>query len=211
MKIKYKSDNQLVIRDDKKEFSFLDLANLDYKLEGNPKHYWVLYLCHQLIDERIEFVLGTTYYPSGNHAELYFGYFLNDINKRILKFNEDGTIRKDSIFLFNPRNCRAEPCSYTFVPQNVKVEDYLNIRDKYYTSYDKKETIRNNFLGDNIIEDYIYFNNRYCNLLNYYCDNHEMLNNIVSNFEDDFYLTILEREIKNNKSSDNNLVRKLNK
>lgn len=211
MKIKYKNDGQLVISDDTTELSFLDLANFDYKLAGNPKHYWVLYQCHQLVDKRIEFVLGTTYYPSGSHAELYFGYFLNNINRRVLKFNEDGTVREDKILLFNPHNSRADPRSYTLVSQSVKLEDYLGVEEKYYTSYDKKETIRNHFLGDNIIEDYNYFNSRYCNLLNYYCDNHEMLNNMVGNFEDDLYLTILEREIRNIKKTNNNPIRNLDK
>ncbi len=211
MEIKFKSNDKLIIKDDTKELSFLDLANLDYNLEGNPKHYWVLYQCHQLIDKRIEFRLGTTYYSNGNCAELYFGYFLNNINRRSLKFNDDGTIKEDRILLFNPRNSRGDPHSYAFESQNVKLEEYLDIPEKYYVSYDKKETIGNHFLGDNIIEDYIYFNSRYCNLLNCYCDNYEVLNNIVGNFEDDLYLTILEREIKNNKTADNNPIRKLDK
>ncbi len=200
MEIKFKSNNNLIIKDDTRELSFLDLANLKYELEENHKHYWVLNQYHQLFDKRIEFILYTTCYQNGTTAEISFGYFLNNINRRTLTLNEDGTVREDKIFLFNPRNHRGDPHSYTFAPQNVKLEEYLGIREKYYTSYDKKEIIRNHFLGDEIVEDYIDLSNRYCNLLNHYCDNYEMLNNIVGNFEDDLYLTILEREIKNNKT-----------
>ena len=201
MEIDYRSDNSLVIKDDTKELSFIDLAKIKgYKLEGNPNHHWVLYQCKELIKEKkIEFGLGTTYYcPSGKLAELYFGYFLNNMNRRTLELNEDGTVRKDFIIIFSPRHYYSSNYYYATVPQSIQFEDYLSEDKKYYESYNKLERIGNNVLADQFIEEYLCCSKRYCNLLNYYSDNYEVLKTIIQRFDDEWYLEYLERNINNN-------------
>ena len=76
MELKYRSDDKLILKDDTRELSFLDLAKINgYQLEDNPNHHWVLYHCKELIkDKKIEFGFGTTYYTNGNLSQLYFGY-----------------------------------------------------------------------------------------------------------------------------------------
>ncbi len=201
MEIDYRSEDKLIIKDDTKELSFLDLSKIGgYNLERNPNHHWVLYQIKELIkDKKIEFGLGTTYYcPSGKLAELYFGYFLNNINRRTIRLNEDGTVKEDFIIIFNPRNINGSKYYHAIVPQAIQFEDYLSGDKKYYESYDKSERIRNDILDDKFIQDYIFFSKRYCNLLNHYSDNYEILKSIIQRFDDEWYLEDLERNIRNN-------------
>lgn len=201
MELNYHSDDKLVIKDDKRELSFLDLAKINgYQLEGNPNHHWVLCQCKELIkDKKIEFGLGTSYYTSnGNLAQLYFGYFLNSINRRTIELNEDGTVKKDFIIIFNPRYVNDSNFYYATIPQTIQFEDYLCEDAKYFESYDKSERIKNNILDDQFIQDYLYYSKRYCNILNYYSDKYDMLKNIIQRFDDERYLETLEINIKNN-------------
>ena len=199
MEIKYHSDYKLVIKDDTKELSFLDVAKVGYELEGNPNHYWVLCQIKELVkNKQIRYELGTAYYTNGKLAQLYFGYFLNYINRRTIELNEDGTVKKDYIIMFNPRNIHDSSNFYARVPETIQLEDYLSEDLKYYESYDKSERIKNNILDDQFIQEYLYYNKRYCNLLNHCSDNYEILKNIVQRFDDEWYLDYLEKEIKNN-------------
>ena len=196
MEIDYHDDDMLVIKDDTKKLSFLDLAKVGgYELEGNPNHHWVLYQIKELIkDKEIEFGLGiANYCPSGKLAELYFGYFLNNINRRTIRLNEDGTVKEDFIIIFNPRNINGSKYYHAVVPQAIQFEDYLSGDKKYFESYDKSERIRNDILDDQFIQDYLFFSKRYCNLLNHYSDNYEILKSIIQRFDDEWYLEDLER------------------
>ena len=78
---------------------------------------------------------------------------------------------------------------------------------KYFESYDKSERIRNDILDDQFIQEYLFFSKRYCNLLNHYSDNYEILKNIIQRFDDEWYLEDLERDINNSSS----FVKKLDK
>ena len=200
MELKYCSDDKLILKDDTRELSFLDLAKIKgYQLEGNPNHHWVLYQYKELIkDKKIEFGLGTTYYISnGNLSQLYFGYFLNNINRRTIELNEDGTVKRDFIIIFNPRYVNDSNYYYATVPQTIQFEDYLCEGTKYFESSDKTERIKNSILDDQLIEEYMYYSERYCNLLNHYSDNYEILKNIIQRLDDEWYLETLERNIKN--------------
>ena len=55
-------------------------------------------------------------------------------------------------------------------------------------------------MGDDIVSEYIYYSDRYCNLLNYYCEDSELLKSIVQRFDDDWFLRDLERDIRVGKS-----------
>ena len=200
MELKYRSDDKLILKDDTRELSFLDLAKINgYQLEDNPNHHWVLYHCKELIkDKKIEFGFGTTYYTNGNLSQLYFGYFLNDINRRTIELNEDGTVKKDFIIIFNPRYVNASNYYYATVPQTIQLEEYLCEDTKYFESYDKSERIKNSILDDQLIKEYMYYSERYCNLFNHYSDNYEILKNIIQRLDDEWYLETLERNIKNN-------------
>ena len=201
MEIKYQTKEKLVIGDDIREFVFLDLANLNYEIEGYKKHYWVLYMQKELVgDNKINFTLGTSYYLNGRCSELYFGYFLNDINRRKIEFNEDGTVKRDYIILFDPRKQQNGNYYYATVPQNVILEDYLSAKKRLFENYNKSERIINHILGDDIVSEYIYYSDRYCNLLNYYCEDSELLKSIVQRFDDDWFLRDLERDIRVGKS-----------
>ncbi len=203
MKIKYRGEDKIIIGDDKKDFTFLDLAKINgYMIEPNTKHYWVLYQISELIkDDSIQFRLGSTYHLNGSLDLLYFGYFLNSINRRTLEINENGIVKKDFIYLFNPRNS-SEVYSYrTYVPENTNLEDYLSEEIRLYESYDKKEKIRNHILDDSFIRDYIYYSNRYCNILNSYSDDFRTLNNIAERFDDEWYLKELEMNIRKSNNS----------
>ena len=191
MEIVYHIYDKLVIEDDTRRLTFLDLAKIGgYKLEGNPNHHWVLYQCQELIKEKkIEFGLGTTYHcPSGKLSRIYFGYFLNHINRRTVELNEDGTVKNDFIMILDPRNSNSSYGYNATVPQAIQFEDYLSEDKKYYDNYDKSERIRNSILDDKYIQEYLYHSKFYCKLLNYYSDDDKMLKKIVQNFDDVFHL-----------------------
>ena len=120
------------------------------------------------------------------------------MNRRTLELNEDGTVRKDFIIIFSPRHYYSSNYYYATVPQSIQLEDYLSEDKKYYESYNKLERIGNNVLADQFIEEYLCCSKRYCNLLNYYSDNYEVLKTIIQRFDDEWYLGYLESNINNN-------------
>ena len=200
MEIKYHDKTKLIFEDENRQFTFLDLAILGYKIEGEPKHFWVLYEYKDLYKDKVRLTLGTTFhYNCGRMSQIYFGYYVNDIIRRTLRFDEEGIIKEDKIIFFNPRSFLESDNYYAMVPTNTLLEDYISDDIRYYDTYDKEASFRNVILDDRILKDYLYYNNRYANLLNNYCDRYDILETIISRFEDEWYLRDLERTIKNNK------------
>ncbi len=197
MEIKFRHEGKLVIQDDKRKFAFMDLTRFGYHIMGENKHHWILYEYRVLCRDNIELTLITSYHAeNGAMAEMFFGYHMNQIVKRKLTFDKDGILNEDKILFGNPRYLSGSDNYYAKIPENIGLEEYLSDEDRYYESYDKKAIFRNRILGDDIIEDYLYYNNRYGNLLNYYCDHFNIVNDIVARFEDEWFINDLEREIK---------------
>ena len=114
-----------------------------------------------------------------------------------------GVVIDDYIILFDPSYIHNTYYYNASIPSPVKLEDYLSEEARYYDNSRKTQRISNGILKDNIVEEYLYYSNLYCNILNHYSDNYKVLKNIVQRIDYEWYLEDLQREIRYNE-----LVRK---
>ena len=142
MKIKNYDAGFLTVFDETREISFLDLAKISgYQIDTNLEHCWVLYCVRELLkDKSITFNFDTSYYLDGSISEISYGYFINHINRRVIRLSKDGTVDSDYIILFDPRYISAAFYYYASIPGKIKLEDYLSDEDHYYKNYNEKET-----------------------------------------------------------------------
>ena len=105
----------------------------------------------------------STYNENGDFSSISFGYHMNDIIRRTLKFNDEGNLIKDYIFMFNPLFSDREVKYSALVLPNIPIFDYL-IEDKRLFKNDRGAFI-NDILPDLLIEDYINYNDYYGTIL----------------------------------------------
>ena len=198
MKIVYYDKTRLVLEDEKERYEFLNLYTLGYELDINS-NYWRLHSYTKKvrdIDLKLDIIM--TFHHNGKNAEMIFGYDINHISRRTIKFNEEGNLIRDFIYIFNPLNPLHHNEYDTLVLPNMPMDDYLEecpldkqrvYKNKYY-----KESFRNNQLPDTIIYDYLEKDELYSNLLNALSDNPEKIQELANRFNDEIYLEMLEYE-----------------
>lgn len=197
MEIKYHDNTKLSIEDEKRKFTFLDLAELGYNLGDNYKHFWVLSEYRELFKDKIWLdLISSFHYNGGEPAEIVFGYHINDIIRRTVKLDEDRLVKEDTIMFSNPRSIYENEYYFADIPPRTMLEDYICDDYRFYDGYDTAR-FKNSLLDDSILDTYLDYSDKYCSLLNHYSDDYETVNNIVKRFDDEDYLMSLEYDFNN--------------
>ena len=184
MKITYKDDTKIIFEDETRTFTFIKNK---YNVEGNIQSSWILLEYQERFRDGIDLlelsVNGATSYNNNGYSVIDLSYHTNNLLRREIWLKGDcETVSEDGIIIFNPRFKRTETKQYyAIVPEDIKLMDYLDDNNReFYLRDDDSKSFINNVLDDSIVEDFLFYNKYYGNILNEYFDDESALTEQLS-------------------------------